>query len=90
MPALKTARGYSHTEPEPYGGKHGPRLFVSWRSAKAALRMWKRGVWTYEEPAYGALYDDAGSLKFEARPKRARIELEIVTFKLAEVSKNEQ
>ena len=88
MPALKASRGYSHTEPEPDGGAHGPRLFVSWRAAKAALRMWKSGVWAYEDRVADAWNDDEKTLRFEARPERAGIELEIVTFELVEVGKN--
>lgn len=74
-------RSYSFSSPVAHGGKFGPRLHGTQRSAIWAAKAWKRGVYAKE------YLDDYGSGPVSVRvdPARADVVLEIVRVDLHEV-----
>lgn len=77
-------RGSSHWDPEVEHLRcRVPRLFLSERSARAALRAWLAGRWLAVE---GRNYWEHGEIyRPEPDPARRAEDMRIVAFRLAEV-----
>lgn len=80
MPASSKKRGYSRDEPT---ADCVPRLFLKEVAAKAALRMWLQGEWSYELVEHEA--GDYGQ-ELEVRPVEGRNadDMEIVELLVVE------
>ena len=84
LPSRK-GRGYSHDEPQPNGGKLGPRLFFSRIAARNALTAWLMGTFAREV----SLLDFEGNevesdLIITPQPHRKREEMKVVVFRAKE------
>jgi len=81
----KRTGSYTWYEFEPFGGRFGPRLFVSARGARQAAQAWKRGK--YEQTfirTHSSFGEDERSF-VQIIPDTARnSRLEIVSFQLVE------
>lgn len=86
LPARRRGKGYTHDDPQPAGGKLGPRLFHSPVGASRALKCWLMGEWR-EITTYSGLGEpDCAGPEPTGRKKdqRKAAEMEVVSFVLSE------
>jgi len=80
--------GFSYDIPIEGGGKFGPRIFPSRKSAKNAITAWAQGEWVQEMSTSGWEYPETDVVTAPRAPKipRDAKKLEIIPIHIREVS----
>lgn len=83
-PPSKNRTSYSNTEPEPNGGKYGPRIFPSHKSALNSIVAWKLGAWVWVRYDYAPEGPEEWYHEPKKVPHRELMDMEVVEFELTE------
>jgi hypothetical protein len=77
-------RGHSFSEPQPYGGDFGPRIFPTWKSAHNALCAWAQGHWEHSISRATSFFDEYDEFTIVKKVEgRSKDKMEIVPVRVS-------